>query len=158
MMYLEFWETGFRASSLAQPIVPRESLLMRSVVSAAAGLISLFLAAGALAHHSFSAEFDVGRPVEITGTVSTIEWTNPHAWVHLDVTDGQGHVQSWAAEMLGVIALARRGLSRNNLKAGDRVTVTGFGARDGTNTVNVSTMKRADTGEPLWVTQEGDRN
>jgi hypothetical protein len=131
---------------------------MRSVLSAAAGLMSLLLAAGAFAHHSFSAEFDVGRPVEITGTVSAIEWVSPHAWIHLDVTDDQGQVQDWKVEMLGHISLVRRGLTRDRLKVGDRVTVTGFGARDGTNTANVSTMKRSDTGESLWVTLEGDRN
>lgn len=131
---------------------------MRLVVSALAGLMSLLVAAGAFAHHSFSAEFDVGKPVEITGTVTAIEWTNPHAWVHLQVTDSEGQAQAWAVELLGVIALARRGLSSRNLKIGDRLVVTGFGARDGTNTANASTLTRADTGESLWVSGPGDRN
>jgi len=131
---------------------------MRPGISALVGLSALLLAAAAGAHHSFSAEFDVGRPVEITGTVSAVEWTNPHAWVHLDVTGDDGKVETWAVEMLGFNALARRGLTPRVLKVGDRLTVTGFGSRDGTNTANASTLKRADTGESLWVTQEGDRN
>lgn len=131
---------------------------MRFVVSAVASLLSLIFAAGACAHHSFSAEFDVGRPVDLTGTVSAIEWTNPHAWVHLDVTNAAGQVQRWAVELLGVNTLARRGLSSRNLKVGDRLVVTGFGARDGTNTANASTVTRADTGESLWVSGPGDRN
>ena len=131
---------------------------MRFIQSAVTGLMSVLAAGGAIAHHSFSAEFDVGRPVDITGTVSAIEWTNPHAWVHLDVTNAEGEVQRWAVELLGVNTLARRGLSPRNLKVGDRLVVTGFGARDGTNTANASTLTRADTGESLWVSGPGDRN
>jgi hypothetical protein len=131
---------------------------MRFVSSALASLSALCLTAQALAHHSFSAEFDVGRPVDLTGTVTNIEWTNPHAWLHLDVTNAEGQVQSWAVEMLGVTALARGGFSRRNVKAGDRLTVTGFGARDGTNTANASTVTRTETGESLWVTDPAERN
>jgi len=103
------------------------------------------------AHHSFSAEFDIGRPVEITGTVTAIEWTNPHAWVHVEAVDAEGHRTQWAVELLGVNALARAGLTRHTLKPGDRITVSGFQARNGTPTANASTMKRADTGEHLWT-------
>jgi hypothetical protein len=131
---------------------------MRFVLSALCLLASLLLAASAVAHHSFSAEFDVGRPVELTGTVSDIEWTNPHAWVHLEVEDAEGQVQHWAVEMLGVITLVRRGLSPQVLKVGDRLTVTGFGSRDGTNTANASSLTRTDTGEALWVSDPADRN
>jgi hypothetical protein len=130
---------------------------MRFLVTIMAGLMSLS-AATAVAHHSFSAEFDVGRPVELTGTVRDIEWTNPHAWLHLDVAGANGAAEVWAVELLGVNALARSGLSPRNLKAGDRLTITGFGARDGTNTANASSVTRTDTGEALWVSDPADRN
>lgn len=131
---------------------------MRLVVSALVGLALLLTGAGVLAHHAFSAEFTVGRPVELTGAVTGIEWTNPHAWIHIDVSNADGRVENWAVEMLGVITLTRRGLSPRNLKVGDRITVTGFGARDGTNTANASTVTRADTGELLWANGPDDRN
>ena len=131
---------------------------MRFVVSALAGLSLLLTGASVCAHHAFSAEFTVGRPVELTGTVTRIEWTNPHAWIHMEVSNADGPAAKWAVEMLGLNTLVRRGLSPNNLKAGDRITVTGFGARDGTNTANASTVTRADTGETLWANAPGDRN
>jgi len=102
-------------------------------------------------HHSFSAEFDVGRPVDITGAVIDIEWTNPHAWVHVAVEDEQGNVENWAVEMLGVNALVRSGMSPQTVKPGDVLTITGYGSRDGSNTANASSVTRTATGESLWA-------
>jgi hypothetical protein len=124
---------------------------MRIVPSLFAGVAVLLASAAALAHHSFSAEFDVGRPVNITGAVTELEWTNPHAWIHLNVTDEQGNTQEWAVELLGINALIRSGISPKTVKPGDKLTVTGFGARNGTNTANASTVSRAETGESLWT-------
>lgn len=124
---------------------------MRIVPSLIAGVAALLASAAALAHHSFSAEFDVGRPVNVTGTVTELEWTNPHAWIHLDVTDAQGTTQTWSVELLGINALIRSGISPKTVKPGDQLTVTGFGARNGTNTANASTVSRAETGESLWT-------
>ena len=124
--------------------------LVKVVVSAGAALAWLAAPGSALAHHSFSAEFDVGRPVELTGTVTEIEWTNPHAWVHLEVRDEAGNRQQWAVEMLGINALVRSGINPRTVKAGDVLTVTGFGARNGTNTANASSVTRTETGEKLW--------
>lgn len=119
--------------------------------------LALMLTAGSLqAHHSFSAEFDVGRPVELTGTVVELEWTNPHAWLHLDVETADGSVERWAVEFLGVNALVRSGMTPRTVKPGDRLTVTGFGARNGSNTANASSSKRADTGEVLWSSNSRD--
>ena len=103
------------------------------------------------AHHSFSAEFDVGRPVDITGAVTEVEWTNPHAWIHMAVEDEEGNVEQWAVEMLGVNTLVRSGITPQTLKQGDVVTVTGFGSRDGTSTANASSLTRTETGETLWA-------
>ena len=121
--------------------------------SAVLGLIlaALTAAASAVAHHSFSAEFDVGRPVEISGTVVEIEWTNPHAWIHMDVVDESGNSERWAVEMLGVNTIARSGMTPRTVVPGDKLTVTGFGARNGTNTANASSVTRTDTGETLWA-------
>jgi len=101
-------------------------------------------------HHSFAAEFDINRPVEITGKVSRVQWTNPHAWLHLDVEGDDGNVQAWAIEMLGINTLIRRGWTRDTLEPGDVISVEGFGARDGSNTGNATAVTRTNTGEKLW--------
>ena len=113
-------------------------------------LLGLLMPLGLVhAHHSFSAEFDIGRPVEITGSLTEVEWTNPHAWLHLEVTGDDGETIQWAVEMLGVIALARAGMTPQTVKPGDVLTVRGFGARNGSNTANASAVQRAN-GEVLW--------
>jgi hypothetical protein len=123
---------------------------VRVLTSASIALASLCSSVCSFAHHSFSAEFDVGRPVEITGTVTEIEWTNPHAWVHLEAVDKEGNREQWAVELLGINSLARSGLTPRTIRAGDVVTIAGFGARNGTNTANASSLTRTETGERLW--------
>jgi hypothetical protein len=122
----------------------------RALKTTGVAIAALLASVCASAHHSFSAEFDVGRPVEITGTVTEIEWTNPHAWVHVETVDANGAKQQWAVELLGINALVRSGMSPRNVKAGDVLTITGFGARNGTNTANASSVTRTSTGETLW--------
>lgn len=124
---------------------------MRRLLIIATAVASMFAAAAAWSHHSFSAEFDVGRPVTLVGTVKEFEWANPHTWLHLNVVDSQGNTQEWAVEFLGVNSLVRTGLSPKNVKPGDKLTVTGYGARNGTNTANGSSVVRTDTGETLWA-------
>ena len=118
---------------------------------------SLVLAIPSLSHHSFSAEFDVGRPVEFTGTIIRVEWTNPHAWLFLVTDDGEGNLENWDVELLGINTLMRRGLTRDSIKPGDRLVIRGFGARDGTTTANASFVSREDTGEEIWASASGDR-
>lgn len=127
---------------------------MRAVFSIIVGAAWLLLAESALPHHSFSAEFDVNRPVKLTGAVTKIEWTNPHAWLFIDTEDDDGNVQSWAIELLGLNTLFRRGWTRDKVKSGDIVNVEGFGSRDGTNTANASTVTLESTNEQLWESSD----
>jgi len=123
---------------------------MRKMLSVVAVLAGLLASVDSYSHHSFSAEFDVGSPVNLAGAVKRFEWTNPHAWLHMEVADNQGKVQLWAVELLGVNALARNGMSAKTVKPGDKLTVIGYRARNGTNTANASSVNRTDTGEILW--------
>ncbi len=119
----------------------------------AAGLAAFFASVCAQAHHAFSAEFDVSRPVNLTGSVVEIEWTNPHAWMHIETEDAEGRPQRWAVELVGINGLVRFGFTRKTVKIGEVLTITGFGARNGSNTANASSIARVETGEVLWASQ-----
>jgi hypothetical protein len=88
------------------------------------------------AHHSFAAEFDVKQPVTLKGTVTKVEWTNPHVWIYLDVTNEQGAVDHWQCENGAPNALARMGWTRHSLNVGDQVTIEGFRAKNNDRTAN----------------------
>ena len=115
--------------------------------------LSRVAAAAAAAHHSFAAEFDVNRPIKLTGTVTKIEWTNPHAWVFVDAKDDKGVAQSWAIELVGINDLLRLGWGRDKVKTGDVISIDGFGAKNGTNTVNAASVSLAN-GELVWASQK----
>jgi len=97
-----------------------------------------------LAHHSFAAEYDANKPVTLAGTVTRIELINPHAWLYIEVRDAQGNAAQWNIEMGAPNALIRRGINKNSVPVGAKVTVDGYRAKDGTNTVNGTTIKLAD--------------
>lgn len=92
--------------------------------------------AGTFAHHSFSAEFDRAQPVEISGSVTSVEWTNPHARIHVDVVNDKGETEHWNFEMGTPNILMRNGWKRDSLKAGDKIKVTGWRARNAATVAN----------------------
>ncbi len=120
---------------------------MKHKLGARLAAIGLLAAATALAHHSVQAQFDLDKPVTITGVVTKVEWINPHSYLYLDTKDDGGKVTHWAFEMAGPGALRKAGLSRSDrggLKAGDTVTVNGVRAKDGTDTGLIKDLKLPD--------------
>lgn len=104
-----------------------------------------------VAHHAFAAEFDADKPVTLTGTVTKIEWTNPHTWFYIDVKDQAGKVTNWGLEMGSPNGLMRNGWTRNSMKIGHEVTVEGSRARDGSNHANARAVILKSTGQRLFA-------
>ena len=129
---------------------------MRTVLTAAGlgALLVLVGAAQALAHHSFAGEFDINRPIELSGTVSKVEWINPHAWIHVDVKKRDGTTETWAIETGTPNTLLRRGLRKQDLPAGTEVKVSGYQARDGTAKANGTNVTLPD-GRALFIGSTG---
>jgi len=121
--------------------------------------LKVFIAASAVvlaaipasAHHAFSAEFDAKMPVKMTGTVTKLEWQNPHTWFYIDVKDDSGKVNNWGMEMGSPNLLIRSGWSRNSLKVGDVVNVEAFRAKDGSNNANAWVVVLSSTGQRLFA-------
>lgn len=128
--------------------------IMKTAASfvAAAGLVAL-AATPAAAHHSFAAEYDAAKPVTLKGTVTRIEWTNPHARFYVDVKDPDGTVVNWNLELASPNVLVRQGWTRQSLKIGDEISVTGSSAKDGSKMANARNVtlaggKRVFAGSP----------
>lgn len=124
---------------------------MKAALSISLGVAWVLAAAPAVAHHAFAAVFDINRPVELTGSVTRLDWTNPHAWIYVDVEDADGNVVRWSIELLGINTLLKQGWSPDVLQPGDAISVKGFGARDGSRSANASLVTMIETGEELWV-------
>ena len=86
-----------------------------------------------LAHHSYTAEFDTTKPIKLSGVLTRLEWANPHIWLYLDVKDDKGNVTNWGFSASPPGMLQRRGITKNSLKLGDVLTITGHRAKDGSN-------------------------
>jgi len=109
-----------------------------------AGLGLLLCTVPMLAHHSFAAEYDSAKPITLTGTVTKVEWMNPHARFYIDVKDEKGEMNNWELELGSPNGLMRQGWTRNSLKKGDQVTISGSLAKDGSKLANARTVKLAD--------------
>jgi Family of unknown function (DUF6152) len=105
----------------------------------------------AVAHHSFAAVFDDKKPIKLTGTVTKLEWQNPHTWFYMDVKDDTGKNTNWGMEMGSPNLLIRSGWNRNSMKIGDQVTIEGFRARDGSNNGNAQIVILTNTGQRLFT-------
>jgi hypothetical protein len=130
------------------------------VITAAAILLAavpaiLLAAVPVWAHHAFAAEFDASKPIKFRGTVTKMEWINPHAWIHIDVKGEDGKITPWMIEAAAPNALLRRGWTKASLPAGTEILVEGYQAKDGANRANGSIITFTD-GRKLFVGSSGD--
>jgi len=126
-----------------------KSIFRRTFRSGLALVAATAIMAEASAHHSFASEFDRNQPFEVTGAVNALVWTNPHARLHIDVEDESGEIVTYDFELVSPNSLMREGWSKNDLKPGDRVTVSGHRARNRP-TVGRATAVIRDNGERIF--------
>jgi len=132
--------------------VLRHARGLRLARAVAAAVLAGILTAGAVtayAHHSFAAQYDSNKPVKMAGVVTRLEWTNPHVYIFIDVTDNAGKVTNWGFEMGPPHMLQKAGWKKNSLALGEQIEIEGWLARDGSNHANARRVTRSSTGEVL---------
>jgi hypothetical protein len=127
--------------------------MQRTTISLMA-LATMIVAVPVAAHHAFSSEFDATQPVQLRGTITAMEWINPHSWMHLDVTNEDGTVESWMIEAGPAGVLVRRGWSKDSIRPGTEVLVEGYRARDGSLRANGRDVTLPD-GQRLFAGSPG---
>jgi len=128
---------------------------MRKTFSVAVALVGLLAAVSPVwAHHAFAAEYDGKKQVHLEGVVTQMEWINPHTWIHIDVTAPDGTVTSWMIEGGSPNILLRRGFNKGSLEKGQKISVDGFMAKDGSNRANGSNITYPD-GKKLFLGSSG---
>jgi hypothetical protein len=123
--------------------------MARTAVGCIVGGVGSLLMLAAHAHHSFRAQYDSTKPIEVTGYVTRIDWMNPHVYFYIDVVNAEGKTESWAFEMGPPHMLEQRGWKRNSMAIGDELEVSGTRARDGSLTANARSVKLKATGQVL---------
>jgi hypothetical protein len=128
--------------------------VQRLAVFTITGTVLLVFGAAASAHHSFAAEFDANKPIQLRGTVTRVEWINPHTWIHMAVKDAEGKTEEWMIEGGTPNTLLRRGLTRNSLPEGTEIVVDGYRAKNGSNRANGRDVTFPD-GRKLFMGSSG---
>ena len=124
------------------------------VLGVAVAGVTIASSAALQAHHAFAAEFDARKEVTLKGSVSRVEWVNPHVWIHVDVKKPDGTIESWAIEAGTPNVLFRRGVTKQSLKSGTEVVINGYQAKDGSRRANGRDVKLAD-GSKLFLGGSG---
>jgi uncharacterized protein DUF6152 len=127
-------------------------VLQRVLVATGASI--LLIGSVVSAHHSFAAEFDANKPIQLRGTVAKVEWINPHTWIHIDVKDADGKVERWMVEGGTPNTLLRRGLTKASLPEGTEILVDGYRAKNGSNRANGRDVTFPD-GRKLFMGSSG---
>jgi hypothetical protein len=129
---------------------------MRKTLSVSIALVGSLLAVLPVrAHHAFAAEYDNKKQVHLEGVVTQMEWINPHTWIHIDVTEPDGKVTSWMIEGGSPNILLRRGFNKGSLEKGQKITIDGFQAKDGSYRANGSNITYPD-GKKLFLGSSGE--